>query len=194
MTLPEQLLLSDLLRRRTRCQQGLERGSGVAVWMHPPVHRVLGWVTRPSMFGSERLVWRLDQLAAVLELELLVKGDPARAASHAFASGSAESNLALAIGAVRREPCDEPAAATARQERPGPAHRAVQGPVPGIRRSSREAHREFVNPGPFLEPSLAIRCRAWATSSNASWTTCLPPLPISKRSPCSLNPKNTLVF
>ena len=78
MTLPEQLLLSDLLRRRTRCQQGLERGSGVAVWMHPPVHRVLGWATRPSMFGSERLVWRLDQLAAVLELELLVKGDPAR--------------------------------------------------------------------------------------------------------------------
>jgi hypothetical protein len=77
LALPEQLLLSDLLRRRARCQQGLERGSGVAVWMHPPVHRVLGWATRPSMFGSERLVWRLDQLCAVLELEVLVKGEPA---------------------------------------------------------------------------------------------------------------------
>ncbi|SBO44115.1 RNA methyltransferase [Cyanobium sp. NIES-981] len=77
MGLPEQLLLSDLLRRRVRCQKGLERGAGVMVWMHPPVHRVLGWVTRPSAFGTRRLVWRLDQLRGLLELEALVKGDPA---------------------------------------------------------------------------------------------------------------------
>ena len=77
MTLPEQLLLSDLLRRRVRCGQGLDRGQGLAVWMHPPVHRVLGWVTRPSMFGNNRLVWRLNQLRSLLELEALVQGDPA---------------------------------------------------------------------------------------------------------------------
>ncbi|MFQ6539557.1 MULTISPECIES: hypothetical protein [Aphanothece] len=77
MSLPEQLLLSDLLRRRVRCDRGLERGAGLRVWMHPPVHRVLGWVTRPSAFGNRRLVWRLDQLRALLELEALVKGDPA---------------------------------------------------------------------------------------------------------------------
>ena len=77
MALPEQLLLSDLLKRRVRCDQGLEHGQGVMVWMHPPVHRVLGWVSRPSMFGNRRLVWRLDQLAALLELEALVQGDPA---------------------------------------------------------------------------------------------------------------------
>ena len=77
MALPEQLLLSDLLRRRVRCDQGLDRGQGVLVWMHPPVHRVLGWASRPSMFGNGRLVWRLNQLRALLELEALVQGDPA---------------------------------------------------------------------------------------------------------------------
>ncbi|MEO1002102.1 MAG: RNA methyltransferase [Cyanobacteria bacterium J06638_7] len=77
MVLPEQLLLSDLLKRRVRDADGLERGTGLAVWMHPPVHRVLGWVSRPSMFGSHRLVWRLNQLAGLLELEALVRGEPA---------------------------------------------------------------------------------------------------------------------
>lgn len=77
MALPEQLLLSDLLRRQVRCEQGLERGPGLMVWMHPPVHRVLGWASRPSLFGSRRLVWRLDQLRGLLDLEALVKGEPA---------------------------------------------------------------------------------------------------------------------
>lgn len=75
--LPEQLLLSELLRRRVRCDQGLERGSGLQVWMHPPVQRVLGWVSKPSAFGSRRLVWRLDQLRGLTDLEVLVQGDPA---------------------------------------------------------------------------------------------------------------------
>ena len=77
MSLPEQLLLSDLLRRHVRCDQGLDHGSGVAAWMHPPVHRVLGWVSRPSAFGSRRQVWRLNQLRGLSELEALVKGEPA---------------------------------------------------------------------------------------------------------------------
>jgi hypothetical protein len=77
VALPEQLLLSDLLRRRVRCDQGLDHGPGSAVWMHPPVHRVLGWVSRPSAFGTRRQVWRLDQLRGLVELEALVKGEPA---------------------------------------------------------------------------------------------------------------------
>jgi hypothetical protein len=77
LSLPQQLLLRDLLKRRVRCSQGLDRGAGVAAWMHPPVHRVLGWVTRPSTFGERRLVWRLDQLRDLGELEVLVKGEPA---------------------------------------------------------------------------------------------------------------------
>lgn len=77
MALPEQLLLSDLLRRRVRCDQGLDHGPGLVVWMHPPVHRLLGWVSKPSAFGSRRLAWRLNQLRGLVELEALVKGEPA---------------------------------------------------------------------------------------------------------------------
>ena len=77
MTLPDQLLLSDLLRHRVRCDRGLDHGVGVMGWMHPPVHRLLGWVTRPAGFGRRRLVWRLDQLSDLNEQELLVVGDPA---------------------------------------------------------------------------------------------------------------------
>jgi len=74
VSLPEQLLLSDLLRRRVRCDQGLDHGAGVIGWMHPPVHRLLGWVSRPSALSRRRLVWRLDQLRGLGELEALVQG------------------------------------------------------------------------------------------------------------------------
>ncbi|MEB3165576.1 MAG: RNA methyltransferase [Cyanobacteriota bacterium] len=75
--LPEQLLLSDLLRRRVRCDQGLDHGAGVLAWMHPPVHRLLGWASRPSAFGPRREVWRLNQLRGLAESELFVRGEPA---------------------------------------------------------------------------------------------------------------------
>lgn len=77
MSLPQQLLIRDLLKLRVRCSQGLDRGPGVVAWMHPPVHRVLGWVSKPSAFADRRLVWRLDQLRDLGELEALVKGEPA---------------------------------------------------------------------------------------------------------------------
>ncbi len=77
MTLPEQLLLSDLLARRVRCDQGTDHGAGLLGWMHPPVHRLLGWVSRPSAFGQRRQVWRLNQLRGLSEQEAFVKGFPA---------------------------------------------------------------------------------------------------------------------
>ncbi|MFM7652272.1 MAG: RNA methyltransferase [Vulcanococcus sp.] len=77
MSLPEQLLLSDLLRRRVRCDQGLDHGAGSEAWMHPPVHRLLGWISRPSAFGDRRCAWRLDQLRGLAEQELYVQGAPA---------------------------------------------------------------------------------------------------------------------
>jgi sporulation protein YlmC with PRC-barrel domain len=77
LALPEQLLLSDLLRRRVRCDRGLDHGPGQMAWMHPPVHRVLGWVSKPSAFQQRRLVWRLDQLRGLSEQEVFVKGEPA---------------------------------------------------------------------------------------------------------------------
>ena len=77
MALPQQLLLSDLLKLRVRCDQGLEHGAGQVGWMHPPVHRLLGWASKPSAFGGRRLVWRLNQLKGVTDLEALVKGEAA---------------------------------------------------------------------------------------------------------------------
>lgn len=77
MPLPEQLLLSDLLSRRVRCDRGLEHGVGQLAWMHPPVHRLLGWACRPSALSTRRCVWRLDQLRGLSETEVLVQGEPA---------------------------------------------------------------------------------------------------------------------
>ena len=76
MNLPEQLLLSDLLARHVRCDQGTDHGAGLLGWMHPPVHRLLGWVSRPSAFGQRRQVWRLNQLRGLSEQEAFVKGFP----------------------------------------------------------------------------------------------------------------------
>ena len=42
--------------------------------MHPPVHRLLGWISKPSSFGDRRLAWRLDQLRGLAEQELFVQG------------------------------------------------------------------------------------------------------------------------
>ena len=77
MALPAQLLLSDLLRRQVRCEEGHEHGIGVLAWMHPPVHRLLGWISKPSNFGSKRLAWRLNQLRGLGEQELFVQGEGA---------------------------------------------------------------------------------------------------------------------
>lgn len=77
MTLPDPLLLSDLLRHRVRCDQGLDHGVGVMAWMHPPVHRLLGWVSRPSALRNARAVWRLDQCRGLDDQQVFVKGRPA---------------------------------------------------------------------------------------------------------------------
>ena len=43
--------------------------------MHPPAHRILGWVSRPSNIRLQKEVWRLDQLKGINEQEVYVKGD-----------------------------------------------------------------------------------------------------------------------
>lgn len=62
MALPQELLVSTLLRARVQDDQGADHGVGHQVWMHPPTHRVLGWASRPTSFGPTRFVWRLNQL------------------------------------------------------------------------------------------------------------------------------------
>ena len=55
----------------------LNYGNGEDVWMHPPVHRILGWYSRPSNFDLKRNVWRLNQISQIIDNEIYVKGDPA---------------------------------------------------------------------------------------------------------------------
>ena len=55
----------------------LNYGNGENVWMHPPVHRILGWYSRPSNFDLKRNVWRLNQISQIIDDEIYVKGDPA---------------------------------------------------------------------------------------------------------------------
>ena len=74
MAVPKKLLLSDLLKHNVRCESGIDHGPVITPWMHPPVHRILGFITRPSNLRLEREVWRLDQLKAINEQEVYVKG------------------------------------------------------------------------------------------------------------------------
>jgi len=55
----------------------LNYGNGENVWMHPPVHRILGWYSRPSNFDLKRNVWRLNQITQIIDNEIYVIGDPA---------------------------------------------------------------------------------------------------------------------
>ncbi len=74
MAIPTKLLLSNLLKHNVRCENGMHHGPVVNPWMHPPVHRILGLISRPSNLRLERQVWRLDQLKGINEQEIFVKG------------------------------------------------------------------------------------------------------------------------
>jgi sporulation protein YlmC with PRC-barrel domain len=45
--------------------------------MHPPVHRLLGWVSRPSALRMSRDVWRLNQCCGLSDQQVFVRGEPA---------------------------------------------------------------------------------------------------------------------
>ena len=77
MKLPKEILLSELLNYSVKGNSVLNYGNGENVWMHPPVHRILGWYSRPSNFDLKRNVWRLNQINQIIDNEIYVKGDPA---------------------------------------------------------------------------------------------------------------------
>ena len=77
MKLPKEILLSQLLSWSVKGNMTLNYGNGENVWMHPPVHRILGWYSRPSNFDLKRNVWRLNQITQIIDNEIYVKGDPA---------------------------------------------------------------------------------------------------------------------
>ena len=55
----------------------LSYGVGETVWMHPPVHRILGWASRPSNLNLRRNVWRLNQIRNIIDGDVFVQGEPA---------------------------------------------------------------------------------------------------------------------
>ena len=77
MKLPKEILLSELLNYNVKGNNTLNYGNGENVWMHPPVHRILGWYSRPSNFNLRRNVWRLNQISQIIDNDIYVKGDPA---------------------------------------------------------------------------------------------------------------------
>jgi len=77
LKLPKEILLSELLNYNVKGNRTLNYGNGENVWMHPPVHRILGWYSRPSNFDLKRNVWRLNQISQIVDNEIYVKGDPA---------------------------------------------------------------------------------------------------------------------
>jgi len=77
LKLPKEILLSELLNFSVKGNMVLNYGNGENVWMHPPVHRILGWYSRPSNFDLKRNVWRLNQISQIIDNEIYVKGDPA---------------------------------------------------------------------------------------------------------------------
>ena len=77
MKLPKEILLSDLLNYSVKGNNTLNYGNGENVWMHPPVHRILGWYSRPSNFDLRRNVWRLNQISQIIDNDIYVKGEPA---------------------------------------------------------------------------------------------------------------------
>jgi len=77
LKLPKEILLSELLSYIVKGNMVLNYGNGENVWMHPPVHRILGWYSRPSNFDLKRNVWRLNQITQIIDNEIYVKGDPA---------------------------------------------------------------------------------------------------------------------
>ena len=77
MKLPKEILLSELLDYCVKGNKVLNYGNGENVWMHPPVHRILGWYSRPSNFDLKRNVWRLNQISQIIDNEIYVKGNPA---------------------------------------------------------------------------------------------------------------------
>ena len=77
MKLPKEFLLSQLLNLNVKGNKINNYGNGENVWMHPPVHRILGWYSRPSNFDLKRNVWKLNQINHIVENDIFVVGDPA---------------------------------------------------------------------------------------------------------------------
>jgi len=74
LILPTKLFFTDLLKHHVRSESGIDHGAVFSAWMHPPAHRILGFVSRSSSLSHLREVWRLNQLKGINQQEIFVKG------------------------------------------------------------------------------------------------------------------------
>ncbi|QFZ92493.2 RNA metabolism [Synechococcus elongatus] len=74
---PEELRVSDLLNRQVLDRQTTdEHGRIDRVWMHPPAHRVLGFLCRQGLIRGEFSAFRLDQLHALGDDSVVLEAAP----------------------------------------------------------------------------------------------------------------------
>jgi uncharacterized protein YrrD len=74
---PASLRHSDLLRKPVLSKGSTqELGWVERIWMHPPAHRVLGFICRPTLLGAKRLAFNLNQLKTVGQATVTVQADP----------------------------------------------------------------------------------------------------------------------
>nr|AAA75110.1 orf288 putative protein; Method: conceptual translation supplied by author [Synechococcus elongatus PCC 7942 = FACHB-805] len=74
---PEELTLSDLLNRQVLDRQTTdEHGRIDRVWMHPPAHRVLGFLCKQGLIRGEFSAFRLDQLHALGDDSVVLEAAP----------------------------------------------------------------------------------------------------------------------
>lgn len=73
----EELRVSDLLNRQVLDRQTTdEHGRIDRVWMHPPAHRVLGFLCRQGLIRGEFSAFRLDQLHALGDDSVVLEAAP----------------------------------------------------------------------------------------------------------------------
>jgi uncharacterized protein YrrD len=74
---PASLRHSDLLRKPVLSKGATqELGWVELLWMHPPAHRVLGFICRPTLLGAKRLAFNLNQIKHVGQATITVQSDP----------------------------------------------------------------------------------------------------------------------
>jgi uncharacterized protein YrrD/polyhydroxyalkanoate synthesis regulator phasin len=76
-SLPKTLRQSELVGRRVLLRDTLqELGQVELVWMHPPVHRVFGFICASGFFGAKKSAFNLPQIHALGEDGLVVNSNP----------------------------------------------------------------------------------------------------------------------
>ena len=93
---PDTIRQSDLLHRlvldRTTTE---ELGRVEVIWMHPPIHRVLGFICKSSLLGGKRFAFNLNQLQRLGANSIIVSSQPVE--TNATEIGHLESLIGLEL-------------------------------------------------------------------------------------------------